>query len=314
MVKNYSLLFLFFIAANFSYAQTAKVKATTDTTDYLIGDPIKLEIQVEVAKNFLVTPPAIKDTIAGLDVLSQSQSVNIESANNKVITFHYVLAGYDSLQVEIEPIEILVRDSSDTTKFSALSNSLSLTVSKVAIDTSKDIKDVKEPISIPLDWKVVVLWILGILILALIIYLLYKKFKKKKSEEIIEEEIVILPPDIVALSSLQNLEAKKLWQNGMVKDYHSEITEIIRKYFEGRFNFPALELSTTEVMSRLNSVNGGSKIIHLTSDFLNNADLVKFAKYKPMNEINEEMMKQAYKIVEETKSHSIQVEEMNNVQ
>ncbi len=314
MVRIYSLIFLLLIAAGISYAQTAKVKATTDTTDYLIGDPIKLEIQVEVAKSFFVTPPAIKDTIAGLEVLSQSQSENNESANNKVVTFHYVLAGYDSLQVEIEPIEIFVRDSSDTTKFSALSNSLSLTVSKVAIDTSKEIKDVKEPIEIPLDWKIVALWIIGFLLLALIFFLLYKKFKKKKSIEESEEEVVVLPPDVVALSSLQNLEAKKLWQNGMIKEYHSEITEIIRKYFEGRFSFPALELSTTEVMSKLNSVNGGSKIINLTSDFLNNADLVKFAKYKPMNEINEEMMKQAYKIVEVTKSHPVQVEEMNNVQ
>lgn len=314
MVKKYSLLFLFIISANFSYAQIAKVKATTDTTDYLIGDLIKFDIRVEVTKNFLVTPPSIIDTIAGLEVLSQSQSENSESANNKVVTFHYVLAGYDSLQVEIEPIEIFVRDSSDTTKFSALSNSLSITVNKVAVDTSKEIKDVKEPIEIPLDWRIVALWIVGVLALALIIFLLYKKFKKKKLIEEVEEQIVVLPPDVVALSSLQKLKAKKLWQNGLIKEYHSEITEIIRKYFEGRFNFPALELSTTEVMSRLNSVSGGSKIINLTSDFLNNADLVKFAKYKPMNEINEEMMKQAYQIVEETKSHSVQVEELNNVQ
>lgn len=314
MVKRYSLLILFFLVTNFCFAQTAKVKATSDTTDYLIGDPIKFEIQVEVAKNFLVTPPSIKDTIAGLEVLSQSQSENNESANNKVITFHYVLAGYDSLQVEISPVEIIVRDSSDTTRFSAFSNSLSLTVNKVLVDTSKDIKDVKEPIEIPLDWKIVALWIIGILLVTLVIYFLYKKFKKKKSIEKVEEEIVVLPPDVVALSSLQKLEAKKLWQNGMIKEYHSEITEIIRKYFEGRFNFPALELSTTEVMSKLNSVKSGKKIVNLTSEFLNNADLVKFAKYKPMNEINEEMMKQAYKIVEETKSHSVQVEEMSNVQ
>jgi hypothetical protein len=314
MVKKYILFFVFLISVQFASAQTAKVTASTDTSEYLIGDPIHFTIQVEVGKDFQVIPPAIKDSIAGLEILNQLETKIATSENNKTITFQYLLAGYDSLQVIIPSLEISVKGKSDTADFSVFTNLVELNVHKVQIDTTQEIKDVKAPITIPLDWRIVATIILGAAIVIALAVFLYKKYKKKKAGEIIEEEIIILPPDVTALNSLKELEAKKLWQNGKIKEYHSDITGIIRKYFEGRFNFPALELTTSEVLYKLNSINGAGKISNLTSDFLNNADLVKFAKYKPMNEINEEMMQQAYKIVEDTKTEINPVAELNNVQ
>ncbi|QQS37509.1 MAG: hypothetical protein IPM56_06015 [Ignavibacteriales bacterium] len=313
MVKIVSVLLLLFISASVLTGQTAKVTAKVDTTDYLVGDLINLSIKVETAKNFLVNPPAIKDTLEGLEVLSQSQSEIEESANNKVIIYNYTLAGYDSLQVDIKPIEIILQDKNDTTKIYAYSNALSLNVNRVEVDKSKEIKDIKEPIRIPLDWKILLLWAAGIILLLAIGFYLFKKFRKKKLNEVEVTPVVVLPPDVVALSELDNLGQKKLWQSGFIKEYHSEITGIIRKYFEGRFKFPALELSTTEVMNALDHIRAGKKIVEVTSDFLSNADLVKFAKYKPMNEINEEMMKQAYQIVEVTKIVTQPEEEHSNV-
>ena len=86
----------------------------------------------------------------------------------------------------------------------------------------------------------------------------------------------------------------------MIKEYHSRITEIIRKYFDERFNLHAMELTTNEVMDLLRTKNEAQVIFDITNDFLNNADLVKFAKFQPMSSINEEMMKQAFSIVNKT--------------
>ena len=96
------------------------------------------------------------------------------------------------------------------------------------------------------------------------------------------------------------LEEKKLWQQNLVKEYHSEITEIIRQYFNNRFNVSALELTTSELLYELEHVPDAEKILGTTTGFLNNADLVKFAKFVPMSIVNEEMMKQAYDIVYST--------------
>jgi len=97
------------------------------------------------------------------------------------------------------------------------------------------------------------------------------------------------------------LENAKLWQQGKIKEYHSSITNIIRKYFGGRFGFNALEMPSSEVLENLSAKPEAGIIFDETRSFFENADLVKFAKFKPMPSVNEEMMKQAYNIVRTTK-------------
>ena len=113
---------------------------------------------------------------------------------------------------------------------------------------------------------------------------------------------------------MNKLEEKQLWQKGKVKEYHSEITEIIRKYFEDRFNLPALELTTSEAIDALRKRKEAEIILDITNSFLNNADLVKFAKFQPLVEVNEEMMLQAREIVNKTAKKAapeIKKEEVN---
>ena len=99
------------------------------------------------------------------------------------------------------------------------------------------------------------------------------------------------------------------------KEYHSNITGIVRNYFEERFKLPALELTTTEQMQQLKKVSAAEIIFEETNKFLNNADLVKFAKFIPIASVNEEMMKQAKEIVNKTIPTEIEKveEELQNV-
>lgn len=99
---------------------------------------------------------------------------------------------------------------------------------------------------------------------------------------------------------LDQLDREQLWQKGFVKEYHSRITEIIREYFEKRFGLPALELPTSEQLELLKRIPDAQQIFSLTESFLSNADLVKFAKFVPIDGVNQEMMKQAVEIVNKT--------------
>lgn len=190
-------------------------------------------------------------------------------------------------------------------------NSVFIKVRPVKVDVKEDIKDVKEPLRIPLDWKWIVFWILiGIIILAAAYYF-YQRYQKRKAEYVPEKIIIKIPPHVAALNSLRALREKQLWQKGMIKEYHSEITEIIRRYFEERFNLPALEMTSGETIDELLKKRGTQTIINDTQNFLSNADLVKFAKYQPLASVNEEMMKQAEEIVKKTKSE--ETETVNEV-
>ena len=111
-----------------------------------------------------------------------------------------------------------------------------------------------------------------------------------------------LPPHVIAIKALDELQNRKLWQNGKHKLYYSTLTEILRLYIEGRWSVGALEMTSDEIISALRDVDikhdSRSNLIAI----LRTADMVKFAKALPEAEENEQLFTYAYYFVENTKS------------
>jgi hypothetical protein len=108
---------------------------------------------------------------------------------------------------------------------------------------------------------------------------------------------VIIPPHREALTALRVLEEKKLWQQGLVKQYYSEMTEIIRHFFERRWSIIALELTTDEILVQMKNIPDALTVWNELESFFRTADLVKFAKYQPSPAEHENEMRTAYEIV-----------------
>ncbi|MGQ9644785.1 MAG: hypothetical protein ACUVT3_13080, partial [Ignavibacterium sp.] len=212
----------------------------------------------------------------------------------------YVLSYYDSAEITIPPVKIFFRVKNDTTLQSVQSDSLQIKIHRLNVKVEEDIKDVKPPIRIPFDWLALIIWTLVGIAILIIAYFLYKKYFRKEAVKEVSKPKIVLPPHEEALMKLDQLNREELWQKGFVKEYHTRITEIIREYFEKRFNLPALELPTSEQIEYLKHIPEAKEIISLTESFLTNADLVKFAKFVPMDGVNSEMMKQAIEIVNRT--------------
>lgn len=305
-LKTSALIVLWAILSVLTSAQNVSVKASVDSARYQIGDYINYRIEVNAQKGINLTVPSIKDSLSGIELLKSDSPAVKEEDGKTITTYSFTLAKYDSGDVRIPPVAVKYTLQGDTSKKSVLTNEVKFTVSSLQVSQGSDIKDIKDPIKIPLDWKVIALWILVALILIAAAYFAYRYYMKKKAERAGIITVIKKEPHETALDSLKALEEKKLWQSGKIKEYHSEITQIIRRYFEDRFNVPALESTTNELLGSLRKADGASKVIDITSDFLNNADLVKFAKFVPMNDINEEMMKEAYIIVNLTLPKSVE--------
>jgi hypothetical protein len=299
MVK-FLIILSFIVSSVYLHAQTISVSSSTDTTDYLIGDFINYTIEVTTKKDVQVIDPVIPDTLHQLDLISIPEPARTENNESKTINYHFILAGYDSISATIPPVAIEYRSSADTLLKTITTDPITVNIHTVPVSTAEEIKDVKSPLTIALDWIELSLWVALVLVVLVVAWFLYRRYKKKKSEAPVEKKIIKIPVHVKALTALDELELEQLWQQGKNKEYHSRITEIIRIYFEDRFDLPAMELPTTESIDRLRNIKEAENINDLTFDFLSNADLVKFAKFQPLQSVNEEMMTQARNIIRET--------------
>lgn len=108
------------------------------------------------------------------------------------------------------------------------------------------------------------------------------------------------PPEEVALEKLQALRDAGLPEAGAKKVWYIELSEIMREYIGGRYGFDGLESTTEEIIVTMR----GKKTAGLTQAelfrFLNDCDMVKFAKYVPDGSEDETALSEAFRIVQVT--------------
>lgn len=296
-------------------AQTISVNATTDSADYQIGDYIKYMLEFQYTAGTELVIPSVKDSVNTLEFIKELPPVIAELGTKVSDVRTFIFSKYDSTEVTIPAFNIPYTVAGDTVPKFIRTNIVDLVVRSLEVDSEADIIDVKKPRRIGLDWIFIFIVALIIVVILAAAYFGYTYYKKKKAGEPIIKKVIKIPPDKLALKALYELEEQKLWQQGKIKDYHSDITGIVRKYFEDRFGVLALEITSSELLMELKKLSETTVIYDYTKEFLENADMVKFAKFEPMPSVNEEMMKQAKEIVYKTKPEETSevVEEVKDV-
>ena len=268
----YILLFI----STISFAQKPMVKAEIDTTSIRIGEQFQLKISVDETQNVIIPKIQLK----GLEVID---STRIDTIKNSLIR-RYILTGFDSGAFYIPQQQIFVKNQA------FLTDSLLINIATIAIDTTKvkkfPIKSIKkEPYTFD-DFKIYIYLILAIL--AIIGFWIYWFVIRKRKETEDAPTYRTLPPFEEAILRLNELDEKLLWQNNKIKEYYSELTEIVRGYIERELKVPALENTTDEVLAMIkgfknaDSIETSKETIKKLKDLLQEADLVKFAKSKPL--------------------------------
>ena len=268
----YILLFI----STIIFAQKPMVKAEIDTTNIRIGEQFQLKISVDETQNVIIPKIQLK----GLEVID---STRIDTIKNSLIR-RYILTGFDSGAFYIPQQQIFVKNQA------FLTDSLLINIATIAIDTTKvkkfPIKSIKkEPYTFD-DFRIYIYLVLAIL--AIIGFWIYWFVIRKRKETEDAPTYRTLPPFEEAILRLNELDEKLLWQNNKIKEYYSELTEIVRGYIERELKVPALENTTDEVLAMIkdfknaDSIETSKETIKKLKDLLQEADLVKFAKSKPL--------------------------------
>ena len=271
------------LLAHTAIAQNISIERDT----ILIGEQTKITLSCNI--ELIDSWPAYNKFLVEEFEIMDSQIDTIK----KVVTQEILITVWNHGSYTIPPIIFSKKNKTD---------SIILHVNNVVLE-GEELKDIKGPLkpnfedyNSKINWKKIWPWIIGIFILCIIIYILRKYIFKK--ENIIKKEI-ILPAHIIALQNLEELENRQLWQEGKLNEYHTQLSEIIRRYTEDRFQFIALELTTEEIINEMTaSIN--KDLLNKLKIILERADLAKFAKNQPDDVENRESMSMAKEFIQST--------------
>ncbi|MGM0646830.1 MAG: hypothetical protein ACQESZ_00420 [Bacteroidota bacterium] len=277
--------------------QDITVKASLDTNSLKIGEQTMLTLEAENPSTKLVWPE-INDTLtAKIQVLEISGKDTMANKKDKQFTVRqqYRITSFDSGYHVIPPFHFVHQQDSFFTE------ALLLEVKTVKVDTTKSIKGIKDIREEPLHWKDVLPWIgIGLMVIAIILAILYfLRRRKPLTDSARVEEKPSLPPYDEAITRLQELEKQQLWQKDQIKAYYVELTAIVRHYIERRYAVEAEELTSRETIKQLEELIEEESLEAL-SGLLQRADMVKFARYKPVKDEHELSQQQAIQFVELT--------------
>jgi hypothetical protein len=289
------------------FSQQKQVVTSIDKTKNKIGAEFQLTLKTSVDTTAKVAFPNPKN-FGAFEVIQSYAIDTIKKDSKYELVKKYGLTQFDSGKYMIPRVTILINNKP------FFSDSIRVEVSSVVVDTLKQkLYDIKPIVEVTSSkswiWKL----LLTLLLLAGIgafVYWFLKIRQKKK----IEEEVYKTPIE-KATSLLNSLEKKQLWQKGEVKAYYSELTDIARNYIEEAIDVPAMESTTSELIEGLRKASQKKKMA-LSQETLENlekvlqqADLVKFAKSKPLEfEITEDRKKIERAIVILDKSIPVVVE------
>ena len=116
----------------------------------------------------------------------------------------------------------------------------------------------------------------------------------------------------MALEKLDAIKIAKIWQKGQVKEYHTDLTDVVREYIGRRFDVHSTEKTSDETLKEIKPILlakgegleanvDGKELYENLRTMLQLADLVKFAKWSTTPDENEKALTTAYEFVNETK-------------
>ena len=277
------------------------VSASIDSTTLMLGDQTDLHLQVTHDKSEQVEWPAFGETLQPeIEIVDKTIVDTVALPDGRVQLHQYLtLTSFKDSLFSIEPIAVVSGEDTFWTEPLALN-----IVQPFEVDTTLAITDIKDIERAPIWWWGIIRWmLLALLIVGLAVggYYLWRwlESKRKPEEEKIDPEL-LRPADEVALEKLDAIKEQKIWKDGKVKEYQTELTDVVREYIGRRFDVHSTEKTSDETLREMKPLLEKDLYSRLKS-MLQLADLVKFAKWHTTPDENESALVTAYDFVNETK-------------
>ncbi|OWY19134.1 hypothetical protein C7N43_01725 [Sphingobacteriales bacterium UPWRP_1] len=279
---------VFFATFVTAQAQPPAVNVSPSTGAMQIGDALILTLDATCTSDIHFDWPQIPDTLGGFEVTGVLPPDTVKTPEGTLhITQKINLTAFDAGTLALPPLNFNYRNTQTGSGGSIRSTPVVVTVREPEVDTTAEIKDIAPPVDLPLTlWERLRPYVIALCVILLLALLWWwwKKRSQKQQEKQAMPQAPPQPPYEVALNRLKTLEQAKYWQQGQEKQYYSELTDILRQYIEGRYQIQAPEMTTDETVAAFKHIAIEGSLLDKLRKLLELADLVKFAKAKPLVE------------------------------
>ena len=271
-----------------------------DRDDVTIGDPVRLRLRIEADENLnIYLDPIDRSEHAHLE-FDKPQLERIKSESPPTGKAHYEvtypLRAFTIGKHTLPPITIKYTHA-DGDSGSIRTPAYPFEVRSVKPPSDTEMKGIKGPWSVPANWLLYILTaLLVVIVIGAIIFLYFRR--RAKPVDLQPEALSQPQPHEIAYEQLNRIEGMNWVAQGEMKIYHTEISHVTRQYIAARYHVPALELTTQELLDRLQHEDVPKELVQ---HFFTNCDWVKFARYSPTKPEAHERMEEARRIVDETK-------------
>lgn len=316
MLKKLIYILIVIAAGIPAEAGAQSIKAALDSSQITMGyqTAIRFDIvskanqPVDVLVDKAQFPPEV-------DMLDWVDGDTTDIGNGLVeIKRALIIQAFDSGVYTLPPF-LMMAGPTDTLR----TKPLTLKVNPIDVSQMTDINPIADAVEFEHKWSDWMpdflteywhLWLAGILLLAAGVCA-YLILTKKVEVPLVPKQKPI-PPYQLALLRLAALKEENLWQTGHEKEYYTRLIDILRDYLQGRFGINAMEMTSQQITHILQQNEATRMSNDRMKRILEIADMVKFAKVRPLPDDNFRAFNEATQFVEETKPVELPAEGNGN--
>ena len=271
------------------------VKTSINTNNILIGEQIQYEITIQMASAAYRVDIGIPDSIPHFDIIDQQQYDTTDGNGGYSLRQRIQFTSFDSGVWKFPAFPITV-SAPNKVSLQLPSDSFLIQVGYSPADSTgqlRDIKPVMEVFVVDRTWIYIGIAAALTILVGIVLYMYLKKRLSKPAPMFKSS----LSAYAEAVQSLNNLMLPNESDPISVKLFYSSLTEIFKKYYSRKINRNLLSKTTGDVLLQLQIQVSSSDLIAQVAQVLRSSDAVKFAKYLPSAEENEQSLSSAKTLV-----------------
>jgi hypothetical protein len=266
-------LFILFLSRINLFAAVLEpaVSASLDKDEARIGDIVKFELKAELPENAYI---AVNKEIIFENFDTVNFSVKHVSQEPNVYLITFDIAAYKTGNLRIEPVGITYINSSGSKKMFFTPESQLLINSVLTGGAQQDIKDIKPLKKLSVKPANAAGIIFLIILMCVLTYFVIKDAAQKS-----HKKEIIVDPQTQALNLLDGLS--EFIKNGEAKIFYYKAAEILRRYISAKYVFNAMEMTSAELLKKLDGTIAISMTKRDIKQYLSIFDLARYAGFKP---------------------------------